>query len=105
MQMRSMRRRLIRYLLRRSCHGRSHGSARCRRKALQIWRPFPSSRSPAENHLSWSISIQHRSDGATLKDTYVNIRDTGEFVANLVTLPLAEGMHKTAFEHPPEVDE
>jgi flavin reductase (DIM6/NTAB) family NADH-FMN oxidoreductase RutF len=52
-----------------------------------------------------SISIQHRSDGTTLKDTYINIRDTGEFVANLVTLPLAEGMHKTAFEHPPEVDE
>lgn len=52
-----------------------------------------------------SISIQHRSDGVTLKDTYVNIRDTGEFVANLVTLPLADGMHKTAFEHPPEVDE
>jgi len=52
-----------------------------------------------------SISIQHRSDGVTLKDTYVNIHDTGEFVANLVTLPLAEGMHKTAFEHPPKVDE
>jgi flavin reductase (DIM6/NTAB) family NADH-FMN oxidoreductase RutF len=52
-----------------------------------------------------SISIQHRSDGVTLKDTFVNIRDTGEFVANLVTLPLADRMHKTAFEHPPEVDE
>jgi flavin reductase (DIM6/NTAB) family NADH-FMN oxidoreductase RutF len=52
-----------------------------------------------------SISIQHRSDGTTLKDTYVNIRDTGEFTANLVTLPLAEQMHKTAFEHPAEIDE
>lgn len=52
-----------------------------------------------------SISIQHRSDGLTLKDTYVNIRDTGEFTANLVTLPLADGMHRTAFEHPPEIDE
>jgi flavin reductase (DIM6/NTAB) family NADH-FMN oxidoreductase RutF len=52
-----------------------------------------------------SISIQHRSDGFTLKDTYVNIRDSGEFVANLVTLPLANRMHKTAFEYPPEVDE
>lgn len=52
-----------------------------------------------------SISIQHRSDGFTLKDTYVNIRNTKEFVANLVTLPLVEGMHKTAFEHPPQVDE
>jgi flavin reductase (DIM6/NTAB) family NADH-FMN oxidoreductase RutF len=52
-----------------------------------------------------SVTIQHRSDGVTLKDTYVNIRDTGEFVANLVTLPLADGMHKSAFEHPPEIDE
>lgn len=52
-----------------------------------------------------SISIQHRSDGVTLKDTYVNIRDTGEFVANLVTLLLADKMHRTAFEHSPEVDE
>jgi flavin reductase (DIM6/NTAB) family NADH-FMN oxidoreductase RutF len=52
-----------------------------------------------------SISIQHRSDGVSLKDTYVNIHETGEFVANLVTLPLAEKMHRTAFEHAPEVDE
>ena len=52
-----------------------------------------------------SISIQHRSDGVTLKDTYVNMRDTGEFVANLVTLRLATAMHKSAFEHAPEVDE
>jgi flavin reductase (DIM6/NTAB) family NADH-FMN oxidoreductase RutF len=52
-----------------------------------------------------SISIQHRSDGVTLKDTYVNMRDTGEFVANLVTLRLATAMHKSAFEYDPEVDE
>jgi flavin reductase (DIM6/NTAB) family NADH-FMN oxidoreductase RutF len=29
-----------------------------------------------------SLSMQHRSDGVTLKDTFVNIRDTGEFVTN-----------------------
>ena len=52
-----------------------------------------------------SISIQHRSDGVTLKDTYVNIHETGELTANLVTLPLADEMHKTAFEHPSDVDE
>ncbi len=52
-----------------------------------------------------SISMQHRSDGVTLKDSFVNIRDTGEFVTNLVTLPLADAMHKSAFEHAPEVDE
>jgi flavin reductase (DIM6/NTAB) family NADH-FMN oxidoreductase RutF len=27
-----------------------------------------------------SLSMQHRSDGVTLKDSFVNIRDTGEFV-------------------------
>src|SRR5262245_14637356 len=52
-----------------------------------------------------SLSMQHRSDGVTLKDSFVNIRDTGEFVTNLVTLPLVAAMHKTALEYPPEVDE
>jgi len=51
-----------------------------------------------------SISIQHRSDGV-LKDTYVNIRDTKEFVANLATLPLASAMHSSAREFPSEMDE
>ncbi|MBB3458304.1 flavin reductase (DIM6/NTAB) family NADH-FMN oxidoreductase RutF [Rhizobium sp. BK313] len=52
-----------------------------------------------------SITIQHKSDGVTLKDTYVNIRDTGEFVTNLVTLSLADAMHRSAAEHSAEVDE
>jgi flavin reductase (DIM6/NTAB) family NADH-FMN oxidoreductase RutF len=51
------------------------------------------------------INLQPRSDGVTLKDTFVNIRDTGEFVTNLVTLPQADKMHRSAFEFPPEVDE
>src|SRR5690242_15686577 len=41
-----------------------------------------------------SISLQPRSDGVTLKDTFVNIRDTGEFVTNL-----------SAFELDSDVDE
>src|SRR5262245_35287160 len=36
-----------------------------------------------------SLSLQPRMDGVTLKDTFVNMRDTGEFVTNLVTLPHA----------------
>jgi flavin reductase (DIM6/NTAB) family NADH-FMN oxidoreductase RutF len=52
-----------------------------------------------------SLTLQPRSDGSTLKDTFVNIRDTGEFVTNLVTLPHAHQMHRTAFEYPPEIDE
>lgn len=33
-----------------------------------------------------SISLQPRSDGVTLKDTFVSIRDTGEFVVNITTI-------------------
>lgn len=52
-----------------------------------------------------SLSLQPRSDGVTLKDTFVNIRDTGEFVVNLATLPHADLVHGSAFEYPSEVDE
>src|SRR5271169_1560484 len=46
------------------------------------------------------INLQPGSDGVTLKDTFVNIRDTGEFVANMVTLEQAHQMHRSAFEFP-----
>ncbi|MEV6024826.1 flavin reductase family protein [Streptomyces sp. NPDC052036] len=52
-----------------------------------------------------SLTIQPRSDGKTLKDTLVNIRDTGEFVTNLVTLPHAHPMHRSAVEFGSEQDE
>lgn len=52
-----------------------------------------------------SLTMQHRSDGKTLKDSFVNIRDTGEFVTNMVTLPLAGAMHKSAIEFEPGDDE
>src|SRR5258705_7578793 len=52
-----------------------------------------------------SISLQPRSDGQTLKDTFVNIRDTGEFVTNLATLAQAHQMHRSAFEFDSDVDE
>jgi flavin reductase (DIM6/NTAB) family NADH-FMN oxidoreductase RutF len=51
-----------------------------------------------------SLSMQPRSDG-TLKDTFVNIRDTGEFVTNLVTLPQAHLAHRSAMEFPSHIDE
>jgi flavin reductase (DIM6/NTAB) family NADH-FMN oxidoreductase RutF len=51
-----------------------------------------------------SLTLQSRDDGA-LKDTFVNIRDTGEFVTNMVTLMHADHMHRTSFEYPAEVDE
>lgn len=52
-----------------------------------------------------SITLQPRSDGVTLKDTFVNIRDTGEFVTNLAVLPLADQLHRSAHEFDSEVDE
>lgn len=52
-----------------------------------------------------SISMQPRSDGVTLKDTFVNIRDTGEFVINVATLPQADHLHRSAFEFDADVDE
>ena len=52
-----------------------------------------------------SISLQPRSDEVTLKDTFVNIRDTGEFVVNMVSLGQVDEAHRSAFEFDPEVDE
>ncbi|MCE7947010.1 MAG: flavin reductase family protein [Chloroflexi bacterium CFX4] len=39
------------------------------------------------------------------KDTLRNVRETGEFVVNIVSAPLAEAMNATAADFPPEVDE
>lgn len=40
-----------------------------------------------------------------VKDTLTNIRATGEFVVNIVSLDLAETMNLTAADFPPEEDE
>ncbi|MER5539584.1 flavin reductase family protein [Streptomyces mirabilis] len=52
-----------------------------------------------------SLSFQPRSDGVTLKDSFVNIRDTGEFVTNMATLPQVNELNRSAFEFEPDVDE
>ena len=39
------------------------------------------------------------------KDTRANIRDTGQFVVNLVSQDMAEAMNVTAIDFPPAVDE
>ncbi|BBZ36517.1 flavin reductase family protein [Mycolicibacterium confluentis] len=52
-----------------------------------------------------SISLQPRSDGVTLKDTFVNIRDTGEFVVNLASIGQADAVHRSAYEFDSDVDE
>ena len=53
-----------------------------------------------------AISIGPRTGGEPYpKDTLSNIRDTREFVINSVSLPLANAMHETSINYPPEVDE
>ena len=52
-----------------------------------------------------SVSLQPRSDGITLKDTFVNIRDTGEFVVNIASIDQADAVHRSAFEFDSGVDE
>jgi len=50
------------------------------------------------------VSIGKRKDGS-LKDTSRNIRETGEFVVNLVSGELLEKMHLTGKDFPPGVSE
>lgn len=52
-----------------------------------------------------SISLQPRSDGVTLKDTFVNIRDTNEFVVNIASIGQADAVHRSAYEFDTAVDE
>lgn len=53
-----------------------------------------------------SISIGPRTDGEDYsKDTLTNIRESQEFVINIVSLNLANAMHETGVNYPPEVDE
>lgn len=50
------------------------------------------------------FGAQPRDDGSP-KDTIANIRETGEFVVNLVSHAQAEAMNATAAQHPPDTDE
>ena len=52
-----------------------------------------------------SITLQPRSDGVTLKDTFVNIRDTKEFVVNVASIGQADAVHRSAYEFETDVDE
>jgi flavin reductase (DIM6/NTAB) family NADH-FMN oxidoreductase RutF len=55
--------------------------------------------------LCFSIGPGANENRSTLKDTLVNIMETGEFVVNIVSLPLANQMHESGAHFPPEVDE
>jgi flavin reductase (DIM6/NTAB) family NADH-FMN oxidoreductase RutF len=50
------------------------------------------------------VAINKRADGR-LKDTWVNIQRTGEFVVNLTDEPLAKAMHDSSGDFPPDIGE
>ncbi len=50
------------------------------------------------------LGLQHKPE-ATLKDTTLNIAETGVFVVNLVDEDLAEAMNVCAIDFPPEISE
>lgn len=55
--------------------------------------------------LCFSIGPGAGGNRAGPKDTLVNIRETRQFVVNVVTYPLAEKMHRSSANVAPEVDE
>jgi flavin reductase (DIM6/NTAB) family NADH-FMN oxidoreductase RutF len=55
--------------------------------------------------LGFSPALRRLEHGHTSKDTLRNIRETGEFVVNLVTYELAEAMNLTSGEYDSSVDE
>ena len=53
-----------------------------------------------------AISIGPRTGGEDYpKDTLTNLRETQEYVINIVSMPLANAMFESATNYPPEVDE
>jgi flavin reductase (DIM6/NTAB) family NADH-FMN oxidoreductase RutF len=50
------------------------------------------------------FAVNRRPDGR-IKDTWANIERTGQFVVNLTDEPLAEKMHQSSGDFPPEIGE
>ena len=50
------------------------------------------------------VAINKRPDGR-IKDSWVNIERTGEFVVNLTDEPLAQAMHESSGDFPPDIGE
>ena len=50
------------------------------------------------------FAVNRRADGGT-KDTLVNIQRTGEFVVNIADEPLAQAMHESSGDFPPDIGE
>jgi flavin reductase (DIM6/NTAB) family NADH-FMN oxidoreductase RutF len=57
------------------------------------------------NMCSHAPPVLHITDSGSHTDTLRNIRETGEFVCNVVSYDLVEAMNYTAIPFPPDVDE
>jgi len=66
--------------------------------------PFSFFNAFAEDPPLIMFAINKRPDGR-IKDTWINIERTGQFVVNLTDEPLAEKMHQSSGDFPPEVGE
>ena len=55
--------------------------------------------------LGFCSGLRERPEGSVAKDTLRNIRDTGEFVVNVVTFATAEAMNLTSGEYEESVNE
>lgn len=68
--------------------------------------PFSFYTVASRNPPTLAVSIGPRTDDqAPQKDTLENIRDTSEFVVNVVSMGLANSMHESSLGHAPESDE
>lgn len=68
--------------------------------------PFSFYTVASRNPPTLAISIGPRTDDeAPQKDTLKNIRDTAEFVVNVVSTPLANSMYESSQNHAPDADE
>lgn len=68
--------------------------------------PFSFYTVASRNPPTLAVSIGPRTDDqAPQKDTLENIRDTAEFVVNVVSMPLANSMHESSLGHAPYADE
>ena len=76
------------------------------REGVRNLAPFSFFTVASRNPPMLCISVGPRVDRALgEKDTLSNIEETGEFVINIVSLPLSNTMHESSKNHPPEADE
>src|SRR5215213_4752765 len=76
------------------------------RKGVHNLAPFSFFTVASRNPPMLCISVGPRTDQPPdTKDTLSNIAEMGEFVINIVSLPLSNAMYESSVTHPPRADE